>query len=291
MSTATHKKKKEKIGLVLTGGGMRCAYSAGALLALAEVHHCTEPYAIAAESGSAGNAFYYMAKQYDLARTVWLDYLTSERFIKSSMNIDIDYLIDTIFKKQVPLDTRMLERTKTKYFVPIANSSTGVVEFATNTSPYDYYEILRAAKALPIVYGKKVRLGLKTYIDGGMAETIQDLAQKILSTGVTSLITINCEPPRRDTLSKVFLRAEALKAKPGLRRALLKDLAIPPGLCPTNVSARAYCIQPSRPLAVKTLTRTKSAISDAFNLGYADVAESPELQALFGTTYEPHTRK
>jgi predicted patatin/cPLA2 family phospholipase len=166
------KRKKEKIGIVLTGGGKRCAYTAGALLALHEVFGFDEPFALGAESGSAGNAFYYLSKQYALARKVWTEYLLDPKFTRLT-KFDIDYLIDVIFKKKAPLDTRALDHAKTKYFVPITNVQTGAIEFVTNHSPFDYFEILRAAKALPIVYRKKVRLGLKKYIDGGMTSDIQ----------------------------------------------------------------------------------------------------------------------
>lgn len=275
------RRKKEKIGLVVTGGGMRCAYSGGALLALHEVYELDEPHALGAGSGSAGNAFYYLAKQYDVAHPMWTDYVYDKKFLKPYGAVDVDYLIDTIFKQKAPLNTDALDATKTKYFIPVTNYDTGSVEYITNKSPYDYYEILRAAKALPIAYNKKVHLGLRRYIDGEVAETIAELARKVLSTGVTSLITINCEPPRRNTVTKVFLGARALTSRPALRRAILRDLSIPPGLCPTDTKARAYCISPSKKLPVDSLRATKRGLSEAFDLGYADVANSPELKKLF----------
>jgi predicted patatin/cPLA2 family phospholipase len=281
----------EKIGLVLTGGGKRCAYSAGALRALTDVYGFTQPYALGAESGSAGNAFYYLAGQYDELHTVWTKYLHDEQFVSRRGRINIDYLIDEICKKKVPLNTKKLSAAKTKFYITVTNAETGATEFVSNSSFFDYYETLRAAKALPVVYGKKVRLGLKRYIDGGMSANIQTLATKILDTGVSTLITINCEPVRRDTLSQVFLTAAALRSPRGLRLAMLRDLAIPPGLCPTGVSARAYCLSPSKPLSVGTITGTPEAITEAFNLGYADVAGSAELRALFATTHGKSTRR
>jgi len=281
----------EKIGLVLTGGGKRCAYSAGALSALREVYGLTRPYALGAESGSAGNAFYYLAEQYEELRTIWMQHLNDEKFVSRRGRVNIDYLIDEICKKKVPLNTRKLSAAKTQYYITVTNAETGATEFISNTSFFDYYETLRAAKALPVVYGKKVRLGLKRYIDGGMSANIQTLASKVASTGVTTLITINCEAVRRDTLSKVFLTAEALRSPRGLRLAMLKDLALPPGLCPTGVSARAYCLSPSRPLRVGTIVGTPEAITETFNLGYADVTNSQELQALFKKSHGTNARR
>jgi predicted patatin/cPLA2 family phospholipase len=279
-----------KIGIVATGGGLRCAYSAGALLALAEKYGLKEPYALGAESGSAGNALYYLAKQYSLVRKVWNNYIADPKFVNRT-GLHVDYLIDTIFKKKAPLDIRALEVSKTKYFISIANAITGDTEFVTNKSFFDYYETLRAAKALPIVYGKRVRLGLKTYIDGSMTSDIDSLAKKVLSTGVTTLITINCEPARRDSVSKIFLSAKALVSRRGLRLAMLKDLAVPPGLCPIGVKARAYCLCPSKPLRVGTMTGDQEAITEAFNLGYADIVNSKELQRLFAKKHGKISRR
>ena len=260
---------------------MRCAYSAGALLALYEKYGLSEPLVLGAASGSAGNAFYYLSRQYPLARTVWTKYLHDPQFLTKRGAVNIDYLVDTVFKKKAPLDTKTLSKTKTRFYIPVTNATTGKTEFISNDSFFDYFETLRAAKALPIVYGKKVRLGLKKYIDGDMTENIEDLAKKVLSTGVTTLITINCEPAQRDTVSKVFLNAKALLSRAPLRRAMLKDLSVPPGLCPTKVGVRAYCISPSKRLTVGTLSGTKEALKDTFDLGYADVANSTELQKLF----------
>lgn len=286
--------QRKKIGLVLTGGGMRCAYSAGALQALVEVYGLHTPYALGAESGSAGNAFYYLARQYNVSKHMWTDLLVSKKFISSRKSIDIDYLIDTLFKKKVPLDTKTLSKTKTKFFVPVTDTASGDITFISNNSYFDYFETLRAAKALPIVYGKKVRLGLKRYIDGGMTSNIENLARTVLATGVTHLITINCEPQRRDTLSKLFLSAKAFSSPTPLRRAMLRDLAVPPGLCPTAAEVRAYCIQPSRALKVGTLSNARNDLIDTYNLGYADVAGSPELKKLFQHSVRrihPHERR
>lgn len=268
---------------------MRCAYSAGALEALVTEYGLTEPYALGAESGSAGNAFYYLARQYTVSRHMWTERLTNPRFITSRRSIDIDFLIDKIFREDEPLDTKTLARTRTKFFVPVADATTGETTFVTNESYFDYYETLRAAKALPIVYGKQVRLGLKRYIDGGMVSDIEHLARKVLKTGVTHLITVNCEPTRRDLVSKLFLHTKAWTAPRGLRMAMLRDLAVPPGLCPTAEEVRMYCIAPTQPLKVKTLSNSKSDLTDAFNLGYADVAESRELKQLFrGSVHKIH---
>ena len=46
---------KEKIAIVCGGGGMKCAYSAGALSSLAIVHNLRNPHVLVGSSGSTGS--------------------------------------------------------------------------------------------------------------------------------------------------------------------------------------------------------------------------------------------
>lgn len=282
MSQKKKKKiQKEKIGIILTGGGMRCAYSAGAMVALVKEFGLTKPYALAAESGSVGNAMYYLAEQYDAGKLLWTKLLSDKKLIGTIPLINVDYLVDEIFKKKVPLNTRNIEKTTTRYFFSVTNIATGKTEFVTNKSLFDFYEVMRAAKAVPILYRKKVRLGIKKYIDGGVSANIGDLAKQVLTTGATALITINCEPNVRDLSMKLALGLDARIHGKRLRDAMLHDLSLPPGLCPVSDTAKVICISPTKPLNMKVYSNSKEKLVRAFNLGYVDVAENKELAKLF----------
>jgi predicted patatin/cPLA2 family phospholipase len=270
-----------KIGVVLSGGGMRCAYTAGALVALVEKYNFTQPHAMAAESGSVGNMLYFLSAQYASGRAVWTEHLSDSKFISSLGMANIDYLIDTVFKVKVPFNTAALAACTTQYYFPITNVKNGETEFVTHTSPFDIFESMRAAKAIPIVYGKRVRLGSKTYVDGGLTATTSDLVTKISTTGVTTVLTINCRPPSRGLISRFFLSLLALVSPPPLRRAILKNITAPEILCPTAVGVRSICITPAQPLRMTTVSNSKRILTEAFDLGYADVAENQALQKLF----------
>ncbi len=278
--------KKEKIGLVLTGGGMRCAYSAGALVALVKKYGLKDPYALAAESGSAGNAMYFLARQFDVGEFVWTKLLVDKKFVPTiPTTIHVDYLIDEIFRKKVPLKVKNIEKTKVKYFFSVTNAKTGQTEYVTNESFFDFYEVMRAAKAIPLLYRKKVRLGMKKYIDGGMSANISDLARQVLKAGATTLITINCEPKERALSTKLALGLDARFHGKRLRDAMLHDLSLPPGVCPVSDDVRAICISPSSALNMRVFTNSKEKLTRAFNLGYQDIAESEEIAKLFKQQY------
>lgn len=282
------KKRKEKIGIIVTGGGMRCAYSAGALTALAEEFKLTEPHALAAESGGVGNAYYFLAKQFSNARPAWTEHLADKEVVEHYTHLNVDYIVDTIFKKKIPLDLKAVSKTKIQYFFSVTDAKTGKTVYINNKSPFDPYEVMRAAKAVPIVYGKKVRLGLKKFIDGGISDNIADMAKNVLATGVTTLITLNNEPAERAKIVHAVLGLNARRYPKGLRDALLHDLSVPQGLCPAGGSARAICITPSKPLMKNMLGNSKKDLTFAFELGYSDVVGNPALRKLF---HEINSRK
>jgi len=94
---------QEKTAIVLSGGGMSSAYSQGALHTLRTHFNYTDPDLVIGSSGGAGNAAYYVANQTHEGNRVWLEEITGERFIKVKgpfgKSIDIDYLVDEIFRK------------------------------------------------------------------------------------------------------------------------------------------------------------------------------------------------
>ena len=103
----------KKIALILSGGGMAASYNFGALLALVEKYQFISPDIVITGSGSAGTASYYIAGQHN--SNIWGDLLSTKKFInflRFWKIIDIDYLIDEIFKKQDPLQSEKIHQSK-----------------------------------------------------------------------------------------------------------------------------------------------------------------------------------
>lgn len=111
-------KKDTKIAIICSGGGMKCAYSAGALMALVDKYDLTEPHVVIGSSGSAGTVAYFVSKQYEHIKNAWLNLLLTKGFISPwrICNImDLYYLINTIFKDKAKLDINLLKSTPIKY--------------------------------------------------------------------------------------------------------------------------------------------------------------------------------
>jgi len=86
--------------------------------------------------------------------------------------IDIDYLIDTVFKQQASLDISQIKSSSTKYYITATNQASGQVEFL-NTKNHDVYELMRASKAMPIVYNKSITINNKSYGDSPNSSAIE----------------------------------------------------------------------------------------------------------------------
>jgi predicted patatin/cPLA2 family phospholipase len=160
-----------KTALILTGGGMKCSYSAGALIALEKEFGFRSPDIVIAGSGGAGIASYYLAGQYDLIRPMWEEIAPSKRLLdplgplKGRRILDIDYLVDDIMQKQHPLNISRVKESGADYLISATNAKNGKVEFFNTSSEPGLYEMVRATMAMPVAYGKTVKIGEGRYFD------------------------------------------------------------------------------------------------------------------------------
>lgn len=82
---------------------MRSAHGGGFLCALAQELGIATPDILVASSGDAGNILYFSAGQYESIKRIWEKLLSTPKFIspwRFWRVMDIDYLIDTVFKER-----------------------------------------------------------------------------------------------------------------------------------------------------------------------------------------------
>lgn len=236
---------------------MRCSYSAGVLYALAKEYGFQRPDIAIATSGSVGSLLYYITGQYDGFKKVWTQLLSTPKFI-SFLRVwkimDIDYLVDQVFKKQVPLDTQTLSNTPIQFHLPIAGHKSGNVRYISNSDSVDIFETIRAAKAIPVVYGAKICIEGEQYIDGGMNNTFERTIKKAQALGADTIIAI-------DTRAR-WKRLRLLKAAE-------TDPSI---ILITNTD-----------IPTRLMTQNKKKLQQAFELGYRDAVEHKELRKILSS--------
>ena len=255
----------EKIALIATGGGMQCAYSAGCFTALAEKFNLP-PVLIIAASGSAGNAYYYCSGQTSNLKRIWTEHLATPNFISWSRinkQMDIDYLIDVVLSKLEPFSEASFSETKSIVYTPLLNSK-GSVSFISNKDKVKPLEVLRAAKALPFLYGQKVKLGDDYYSDGAAHTSLEDMMVKAGSLGATRFIIIDNKINNRiyKFIKRLLFRAPNTKY---------------PAVNKNNIIATIKLTSGSFNLA----TKNPKLLLEMYNRGYADTESNQGLQEYF----------
>lgn len=273
-----------KLAIVTEGGGMKGSYSAGVLCALAEIYNLRDPDILVGSSGSTGSLAYYVAGQYDFLKIIWTNLLVNPKFLSLKRFykiMDIDYLIDVIFKKEAKLDVYKITQSNSRLFISATENKTGKLKYFTNND--NILEALRASSALPVFYNKKVNIDNVEYIDGAISSPLKVNIDKAISEGAKKLIIIR---DSQDVLGNAkipwyiyyFLIKRNLKKL--VRQYYLSNIK--------NIESQkeinTIIISPSCKLLISTLDNKKEHLEDSFNLGYKDVENSNELKVFLDMT-------
>ena len=193
----------------------------------------------------------------------------------------LDYVVDTILRRELPLDEAALRASPTRWFVPVTNMQTGHTEFVTNATWFDPYEVMRAAKAIPFLYGGTVRLGGKNYIDGDVSVNIAELIKKARREGATKILVIANTFKVTGTL-RLFTFLSAIFSRPMLRELVLADLRRAEwDHLPADVEI--LVVGPESPLPLGTFTRVRRKVAEAYQMGHDDLlAKRQEIVRLIG---------
>lgn len=170
--------KKEKIGLVVEGGGMKCAYNAGILDVFLD-HQITFDYCIGV-SGGAGNVASFVAGQrgrnirFFTEHIHSLQYFGVKSLLKTGNLFGLQYIYGdlTNSKGKDPLDFPAIMRNPAEYEVVATNAITGKAEyFGKQDMKQDDYRPIMASSAIPAAC-RPVEINGIPYYDGGISDAI-----------------------------------------------------------------------------------------------------------------------
>ncbi len=270
-----------KTAIVTSGGGMKCAYAAGALVTFAKRLGFAKPDIFVSASGSVGAMFYYLAEQHEDIEKVWLRYIPSPEIVGIfPPRLRLDYVVDTILRRELPLDLEALDATKTKWFVPVTDLETGHTRYISNDTWFDPYEVMRAAKAIPFLYGGAVRLGGQSFVDGFVNANMAQLIRKARQEGATRILCIT-NTSHMPLLLKWYITISAYLSGPMIRKLVLDDIERAewdhlPG------DVEILLVGPSYPLPTGTFTRIRRKVAEAYQMGIDDLlAKREEIAKLW----------
>lgn len=187
-----------KTGLIVEGGGMKCAYSAGVLDGFLD-GHISFDYCIGVSAGAANSAT-FLAGQRERNKRFYCEhakdpeYFGFRSFLKTGNLFGLDYIYGTLTEEggKDPLDFDAMMKNTTEFEYPATDAKTGKPRYFTkkDLAPNDYSPI-KATCALPVA-SKAVEIDGNFYYDGGVSDSIP--IWRSLEKGCEKVVVIMSKP-------------------------------------------------------------------------------------------------
>jgi predicted patatin/cPLA2 family phospholipase len=267
---------KPKLAIVASGGGMTCSYSVGTLLALIEKYNITSPDIAIAASGSAGTMAYFVAGQYKSIRNIWGNLLSTKRFLNPLRLwkiIDIDYVIDQVFKKQDPLLADNIYKSPINFLIPYTNKLTGKIEYFSNKNGGDVFEALRATKAMPLAYGKSVNINGQNYCDTGLSANSSLLIEKAKKLGSEKVLVLDnrSSNPVVENGFNFWLNLRSSQFRKNYYSELERINKI-------QLDDSVFYLRPELKLRISPLNNNQFLLNETIEMGYKDTINNKKLE-------------
>jgi predicted patatin/cPLA2 family phospholipase len=283
---------RRRVALVVEGGGLRGAFSAGVLAAWDRLAPRPADFVYATSAG-APSAAYLATGQIDLAIRLW-ENRTHAHHLVSPMHLfkgrplmDIDRLVAE-FQGPHALDLAAFPQSKTKVFIAVTNCRTAGADYLKLT-PDNALQVLRATMALPLAYGQVVTIHGQPYVDGGVVDSIP--LERAMNHDDTDVVVVLTRPPgyrkRRSKFAEAMVRAQ-YPGYPALAEAFARRSerynACLDRLAELESAGRISVIRPLEPLPASRMTRDRKLILRTIQIG------RDALRDWLGTTTLPSLR-
>ena len=283
--------KQKKIGLVVEGGGMKCAYNAGILDAFLD-HNITFDYCIGV-SGGAGNVASYVAGQRGRKLRFFTDHIHSSKYfginslLKTGYLFGLQYIYGELTNStgKDPLDFAAIMKNPVKYQVVATNALTGEAEyFGKEDMKQDDYRPIMASSAIPAAC-RPVEINGIPYYDGGIADAIP--VRHALEEGCDSLVVILSK--QRDYVRKPqgmkFLYSRLCRKYPKIiedidRRHITYRENLQE-VFDLEKEGKAFVFAPSEPIKVGTYSMNEETERKLYDLGMKDFADQQDVLQKF----------
>lgn len=291
---------------IVQGGGMRGTYSIAALAELEAEGYTNRFSAIYGSSAGALNGAYFLAGQAEEGVGIYVDHLSGRQFInplRIARIIDIDYLVDVVLQRSVPLNQEAVLQSKTELDVYLTNAETGEgARFIASERKAPLMELFRATAALPVVFGREVEINGHKYSDGGLFDQVP--IREAVKDNWTNIVVIMTRP-RSHTVkpsgwlqtSVMRLLARIARHSAGVVRLLGSDrprmhevMEVVSGrvsypgvrvwvVAPPEGAQIASRLTSSKELLILTAQTARQDTHDALDCGPASIGECKQLRA------------
>ncbi len=269
-----------KTGLIVEGGGMKCAYSAGVLDAFLD-HNISFDYCIGVSAGSA-NAASFVAGQRDRNRRFYTDHIDEpgyfglKTFLKTGNLFGLQYIYGDLTNSDGadPIDFPAIMANPAEYWLVATNAQTGKPEyFSKQDMKQDDYRHIMASCALPAAC-KPIEINGQYYYDGGVTDAIP--VQKALNDGCDKIIAILSKPrgfvktPEKMRFLYTRMCRKYPKTIEALNNRHIMYKACQDKLSELEKEGKAFIFAPSNPPKMSTYTMDRAVEQQLYDLGIAD---------------------
>jgi predicted patatin/cPLA2 family phospholipase len=181
--------------------------------------------------------------------------------------IDVDYLIDEIFKKQDSLDEKKIHRFEGELLLSATNAKTGKIKYFSNKTNVNFFEVMRASMAMPLVYGKLISIGGKEFCDTPSSSFVELNILKAIELGAKEILVI--DNSHLDYLTKFGFETWLLSQNKEFRKNYHKQAELRNNSQIPKKIEISYLL-PSRPLNIGILDNKKRHLRKTFGLGERD---------------------
>ncbi|MDO8556153.1 MAG: patatin-like phospholipase family protein [Nanoarchaeota archaeon] len=231
--------KSPLVSIVAEGGGLRGAYVLGVMEALYKYFGLKRVDLLTGSSASIGTLVCYCSGQLfgdsgDItpAQKVWIEgvarseFLSVKNILRGKPLMDIEYLIDHLFKKEIPLDVERVKSSRMRLIVPLTNTATGKTEYFDNYSGVDIFTLLKACMAAPIINNRTIQIGNQHYVDGAFSDAFPIDVEGVRDSQKIIIITKKEYRNPKDMRNNIFpLFARGFGASSSLYETLVKKEA------------------------------------------------------------------
>lgn len=272
-----------KLGLVIEGGGMKCAYTAAILDRMMD-DGIKADYVIGVSAGCACGAS-YVAGQRDRNRRFFVQHMIDPECLGleawkacgSVFNLHRIYFDYTAEGGIDPLDYDAIRRSPAEWWAVATDAETGKPAYFSkyDISGSDYTAVM-ASCAIPVAC-RAVEFKGKKYVDGGCSNSLP--VQHALEDGCDKVIVILCRP--KDFVRKPekmrFAYQTSLRHYPELVHSIeMRHIRYNRQLraCrKLEEEGHAFIFAPHEPIKVSTYTRDSSVLQGIYDTGIREYGE------------------
>lgn len=275
-----------KTGLIVEGGGMKCAYSAGVLDAFLD-YDITFDYCIGVSAGSA-NAASFVAGQRDRNRRFYTEHIKEpgyfglKSFLKTGNLFGLQYIYGDLTNSDGadPIDFPAIIANPAEYWLVATNASTGKPEyFSKRDMKQDDYRHIMASCAIPGAC-RPVEINGQMYYDGGVTDAIP--VQKTLDDGCEKIVAILSKPqgyvkkPEKMRLFYTAMCRKYPKVVDALNHRHIMYQKCQKQLYDLEKEGRAFIFAMTNPPKMSTYTMDQVIEQQLYDMGYEDFEKQKE---------------